>query len=127
MGVDGTVLKNTVEDYNEACRKGLDEKFFKKREYLKPIRGERIYAARLYSGGYAALGGLNINEYAQVLDPGSQAIPGLYAAGNDANTISGDTYMFMMPGLTSGFAYNTGRIAGEEAADYCNRSDVSGH
>lgn len=127
MGVDGTVLKNTVEDYNEACRKGLDEKFFKKREYLKPIRGERIYAARLYSGGYAALGGLNINEYAQVLDSGSQAIPGLYAAGNDANTISGDTYMFMMPGLTSGFAYNTGRIAGEEAADYCNRSNVSGH
>lgn len=118
MGIEKTTLQNTVEEYNAACEKGLDEKFFKKRAYLKPIRGNKIYAARLYSGGYATLGGLNITEHAEVLNTENQIIPGLYAAGNDANTICGDTYMFMMPGLTSGFAYNTGRIAGENAADY---------
>lgn len=116
-GLDPVILKETVEEYNQMCVEGEDTKFFKRREYLRPIVG-KIYAARLYSGGYATLGGLNINEKAQVLREDGSVIRGLYAAGNDANTVCKDTYMFEMPGLTSGFAYNTGRIAGEYAADY---------
>ena len=45
-------------------------------------------------------------------------IPGLYAAGLDANSIYGDTYIFWLPGNTLSFALNTGRMAGENAADY---------
>jgi len=34
-------------------------------------------------------------------------IPGLYAAGVDACTIYGDSYVFVLPGNTMGFALNT--------------------
>ena len=47
-------------------------------------------------------------------------IPGLYAAGVDANSLSGDTYIFILPGSTFGFAVNSGRIAGENAGQYVN-------
>lgn len=116
-GLDCQVLQDTVEKYNQICDNGRDDQFHKKRIYLKPIRGQRIYGARMFSGGYGTLGGLNINEKAQVLDEKKNPIKGLFAAGNDANTVCYDTYMFAMPGLTSGFAYNSGRIAGENAAD----------
>jgi fumarate reductase flavoprotein subunit len=45
-------------------------------------------------------------------------IPGLYAAGTDACSIYGDTYVFILPGNTMSFALNSGRIAGENAAEY---------
>lgn len=38
--------------------------------------------------------------------------------GTDACTIYGDSYVFIMPGNTMGFAINSGRIAGERSADY---------
>ena len=45
-------------------------------------------------------------------------IPGLYAAGADACNLYNDSYMFLLPGNSMGFAVNTGRIAGLEAAAY---------
>jgi fumarate reductase flavoprotein subunit len=53
-----------------------------------------------------------------VLDKNWDKIPGLYAAGTDACTIFGDSYVFLLPGNTMGFALNTGRMAGENAAEY---------
>jgi len=44
--------------------------------------------------------------------------PGLYAAGDDANSIYGDSYSFVLPGNTMGFALNSGRIAAENAMEY---------
>ena len=40
-------------------------------------------------------------------------IPGLYCAGNDANTIYGNSYPFYLCGNTSSFALNSGRLAGK--------------
>ena len=51
-----------------------------------------------------------------MLDDNYDPIPGLYAAGLDACTIYGDSYPFILPGNTMGFALNSGRIAGEQAA-----------
>ena len=45
-------------------------------------------------------------------------IPGLYAAGADSCNIYDDSYMFLLPGNSMGYAVNTGRIAGMEAAEY---------
>jgi len=45
-------------------------------------------------------------------------IPGLYAAGYEANSTHGDSYAYCLPGGTLGFAINSGRIAGENAAGY---------
>ncbi len=48
-------------------------------------------------------------------------IPGLYAAGTDACAIYGDSYPFIFPGRSMGFALNTGRIAAENAKSYVQR------
>lgn len=118
IDVDAQALAATIEAYNTVCDRGEDPLFHKRRGYLKPIRGNQYYAARLYANSYAALGGININGKAEVIDDALRPIPGLYAAGNDANTICVDSYCFDMPGHTSGFAYNTGRLAGENASAY---------
>jgi fumarate reductase flavoprotein subunit len=52
----------------------------------------------------------------EVVDKKGCAIPGLYAAGFDAGGMYGDSYCInSSPGLSSGFALNSGRIAGLNA------------
>ena len=69
-------------------------------------------------GAYGSLGGIRINYKTEVLDKEWKPIPGLYGSGTDANTIYGDSYVFILPGNTMGFALNTGRMAGEYASEY---------
>ncbi|NLK89473.1 MAG: FAD-binding protein, partial [Clostridiaceae bacterium] len=85
---------------------------------LKPLKGPRFYAIAFYPGAYGSLGGIKINYKTEVLDEEWNKIPGLYAAGTDANTIFGDSYVFILPGNTMGFALNSGRMAGENAVEY---------
>lgn len=113
MGVDPNVLSDTVSDYNRMCETGEDPLFNKQAKYMKPLVGPRFYAAEYHPGGLGTLGGLQINHKAEVLDTADVVIPGLYAAGADANTLYGDTYPYVLPGNTLGFALNSGRIAAE--------------
>ena len=86
------------------------------------LTGEGGYlVGKFYSGAYGTVGGVKIDENCQVLDDEDQAIPGLYSAGSDANTIYADSYNFTLPGNTMGFAVNSGRIAGLEAAKRIKR------
>jgi fumarate reductase flavoprotein subunit len=117
-GINREGLLKTIGEYNQACDTGRDELFFKKAKYLKPVRRPRFYAARFFLNGYGGLGGVKINDKTEVLTKDFDVIPGLYTAGNDANTLCGTTYVFYLSGHTSGFAYNTGRIAGENASEY---------
>jgi fumarate reductase flavoprotein subunit len=121
MGLDAEKLQATVDRYNQMCEERYDIDFHKKAELLKPIKGNKYYACRLYANSYGTLGGLNINKKAEVLDAEGLPIPGLYAAGNDANTICKDSYCFGMPGHTSGFAFNTGRIAAESIDEFLGK------
>ncbi|MHB9863744.1 FAD-dependent oxidoreductase [Streptomyces sp. YIM S03343] len=116
-GIDADNLKETVAEYNEACR-SADNFFFKPHKYLRPIEGEKYYVARHFPAGYGSLGGVNVNDKMEVLDQQGIAIPGLYASGTDACNIFGDSYCFYMPGNTMGFAVNSGRMAGYNAVDY---------
>jgi len=68
--------------------------------------------------GFGSLGGIKINYKTEALNKAYEVIPGFYAAGVDANSIYADIYVFLLPGNTFGFALNSGRIAGENAADY---------
>jgi fumarate reductase flavoprotein subunit len=47
----------------------------------------------------------------------AKVIPGLYSVGTDACNIFGDSYPFILSGNTMGFCLNSGRIAGEHAAE----------
>ncbi|MCL6478215.1 MAG: FAD-dependent oxidoreductase [Peptococcaceae bacterium] len=107
----------TVAEYNKACE-SRDALFNKNYRYMKPIRKPKFYAGKLVPSGFGSLGGIKINHKAEVLDEDFEAIPGLYAAGTDANSIHADSYTFILPGNSMGFAINSGRIAGESAAEY---------
>ena len=117
-GIDAVGLKETVAEYNRYCEQGHDELFEKDRIYLHPIKGPRFFAGKNYPGAYGSLGGIKINYKTEVLSKEWKKIPGLYAAGTDACSIYGDSYPFILPGNTMGFALNSGRIAGENAALY---------
>jgi len=117
-GIDSDGLKKTVREYNQSCEKGYDGLFNKKHQYLRPVKSPKFYAARHFPSAYGSVGGIKINHRTEVLDKNWGVITGLYAGGNDACSIYGDSYVFILPGNTMGFALNTGRIAGENAAEY---------
>ena len=122
-GIDPDGLKATVEEYNRFCEDGFDPIFNKGRKYLRPLKKPKYYAGKQIPGAYGSLGGIKINYKTEVIDNHWKKIPGLYAAGTDACSIYGDTYVFILPGNTMGFALNSGRIAGENAAEFA-KEDV---
>ena len=75
-------------------------------------------------GGLASLAGINLGgdsneaENMAVLDRKGNTIPGVYAAGVIADGHQGQTYCYEVGGCSVGFAVNSGRIAGENAARY---------
>ncbi len=117
LGMDPDILKETVEEYNTFCDT-TDTQFFKPGRYLKPIYQAPFYANKIGPGAYGTVGGIRINENCEACDSDFYPIPGLYAAGADACNLYNDSYMFLLPGNSMGFAVNTGRIAGTEAAAY---------
>ena len=117
-GIDGKTLKDTVKEYNDLCSRGHDDMFGKKHQYLRPITTPKFYAGANMLTGPGTLGGIKINHKMEVVDKAWKIIPGLYAAGSDANTVNADTFDYFLPGFAMGFALNSGRIAGENAAVY---------
>ena len=118
MGLDHAALLKTVEEYNRFCEKGHDDQFGKDRVYLRPVKTSPFYAIKVYTGCLGTLGGIKINEKTEVLDKNENVIPGLYAAGNDAGGMYGDSYDVIASGTSSGFALTSGRIAGESILSY---------
>jgi fumarate reductase flavoprotein subunit len=57
----------------------------------------------------------------EVLDDGDRTIPGLFAAGNDTGGWASDTYNYVLTGTAFAYAINSGRMAGENAAEYIKR------
>lgn len=121
-GINPDGLRKTINDYNKCCETGRDEVFHKNYKYLKPVKQPKFYAGRFFPGAYGTLGGIKINHRTEVLTKDHEVIPGLYATGTDACTIYGDSYVFVLPGNTMGFALNSGRMAGEHAAAYVKAS-----
>ena len=117
-GIDLEGLQKTVDEYNRFCEKRHDDLFNKNDRYLRPVIGPKLYAGRHFPAGYGTLGGIKINYKTEVLAKDWKIIPGLYAAGTDACSIFGDSYVFILPGNSLGFAVNSGRMAGESALQY---------
>ena len=119
IGVATEVLKATIDEYNFFCDRGHDEIFVKDQRYLMALRTPPYYTIKCHSGFLGTLGGIKINQYMEVLDGQDNPIPGLYAAGADTGGWVGDTYSARhLAGCAFGFAINSGRIGGENAAKY---------
>jgi fumarate reductase flavoprotein subunit len=116
IGGDPEVLKNTIAEYNQSCDRGHDEVFGKERRYLRPLREAPYYAIRGLAVLLDTIGGIRINERMEVLDREGNSIPGLYAAGVTTSGWESEIYCSELSASAFGFAINSGRIAGENAA-----------
>jgi fumarate reductase flavoprotein subunit len=115
--VNPETLENTVARYNQSCDKKYDDMYLKDPRFLEPVRKPPFYAMICDRPEYyVTLGGTRINADCQVLDSSKNVIPGLYAVGNDAGGMWIGCYNPHMSGGCLGFAINSGRIAGENAA-----------
>jgi fumarate reductase flavoprotein subunit len=118
IGADPEVLKAEIDGYNAACEQGYDQIFAKERRHLLPLRRAPYYSIRCIVTCGETLGGINVNERMEVLDTQGNVIPGLYVAGAIADGWQGLTYCAKCGGSCAGFAINSGRIAGENAAKF---------
>ena len=122
LGIDPEALEETIDEYNDMCESG-DTQFYKPKKFMKPIRKAPFYAGIFHPSGYGTLGGIKVNDNWQVITDEFEPIPGFFACGTDTCTIYGDSYMFLLPGNTMGYCVNSGRFAGQGAAEYVEDLD----
>ncbi|MFC1928100.1 FAD-dependent oxidoreductase [Chloroflexota bacterium] len=118
IGATPEALMNTINEYNSCCDQGYDTIFAKERKYLVALRTPPYYAIKCSASFIGTIGGIKINSGMEVIDEHDNPITGLYAGGVDAGGWESSTYCGLLAGSTLGFAINSGRIAGENAAKY---------
>lgn len=124
LSVPVNSLCESVAGYNQNANKGEDPDFnkggsaynrylgdpeHKPNPCLRAIDKGPYYALRVYPGDIGTSVGLNTNRHAQVLNANDQIIDGMYACGNDMNSIMAGSYPG--PGITLGPALTFGYIA----------------
>ena len=122
--VEGS-LQQTVALYNRYAEQGIDPLFHKSPDWVKPLKGP--YFALNCTPGFGAyypyftLGGLDTLPSGEVLTPGGDIIPGLYAAGRTACGVprTGAGYN---SGISVGDATFSGRMAGQAIARVASRT-----
>ena len=120
MGFDPEVLEATVEEYNSYCATGVDEAFGKDAQYLAAVEGGPYYGIVGSSYCYSTCGGLDINTDFQVLlADGETPMGGLYAVGTDSMGVlfSEAKAYVTYGGAAQGWAYTSGRLAGQVVAE----------
>jgi succinate dehydrogenase/fumarate reductase flavoprotein subunit len=133
-GISAQGLEKTVQRFNAMAKVGVDEDFAKGQTPYNRIQGDAalaqatglanpcmaplqqgpFYAVRIVAGSLGTFAGLRANASAQVLDAQGQAIAGLYAGGNDMNSLMGGNYP--SGGITLGPAMTFGFISAHHAA-----------
>lgn len=122
LGIPANVLQKTVVQMNQYAGQGHDPDFGKgSSEYnryqgdethtpnpcLGEIRHAPFYAVKLWPGDIGTSIGLTTDAAARVLGADNEAIAGLYACGNDMNSIMSGFYpgggITIGPGLTFGY------------------------
>jgi succinate dehydrogenase/fumarate reductase flavoprotein subunit len=113
LGMDPGALADTVRQYNDGARSGID-RHGKATSFLRPLEHAPFYGAEVRLGTLCWTGtGMSINHRAQVLDLRGDVIPGLYAAGEASGGAMGDVYVGSGGSIANGAIF--GRIAGREA------------
>jgi succinate dehydrogenase/fumarate reductase flavoprotein subunit len=130
LNIDPNILRETVDKMNRFAQTGRDLEFDRgstvyqnhngdalaggTNPNLGPIVTAPFYAVRLYPSDIGTSGGLVTDDAAHVLDSGNRPIAGLYACGNDMQSIMGGTYPG--PGITLGPAVAFAYVAATDAA-----------
>lgn len=129
LKVDRANLAEAVAGMNEAARTGIDRVFGKgstrynrylgdpehqPNPCLGPIETGPFYAVKVWPGDIGSATGLRVDDHARVLDASGQPIEGLFACGNDMNSVMAGHYP--AAGITLGPALTFGYIAGQALA-----------
>jgi len=129
-------LEQTVEQFNADARSGVDRAFGKgdsgynrylgdgdhagANPCLAPIVRAPFYAVRVYPGDIGTSLGLRTDARARVVDDDDRPIPGLYACGNDMNSVMAGTYpsggITLGPAMTFGYAIGRDLAAAAQQA-----------
>ncbi|NVP58406.1 FAD-dependent oxidoreductase [Mycoplana rhizolycopersici] len=134
-GIDPAGLSRTVADFNRHAMQGEDPQFHRgttpyqraqgdpdhrPNPCIAPIVRAPFYAVRVVPGSLGTFAGIETDGLGRVLDGSGVPIPGLYAAGNDMNSIMGGNYpsggITLGPAMTYGFLAAEA-IAGRNAAE----------
>lgn len=128
IGVPAATLQATLARFNADALTGKDGEFDRggpayDRMYgdpavmpnptLAPIEKAPFYALPIYGGDIGTNGGIVTDENARALNADGRAIPGLYAVGNTAASVMGESYPGA--GVTLGPAMTFGYVAGRHA------------
>ncbi|UPG72974.1 FAD-dependent oxidoreductase [Roseomonas gilardii subsp. gilardii] len=133
-GIDAAGLEETVRRYNATAERGEDPEFHrgstafnrflgdpahKPNPNVAPVKRGPFYAVKLYVGDLGTFNGIRTDAACRVLGEDGQAVPGLYALGNDAASIMGGNYpgagITLGPHLTFGYVLGH-HLAGQEMA-----------
>lgn len=130
LSIDPGNLRETVDKMNAFAQLGRDLEFDRgstvyqnhngdalagrTNPNLGPIVMAPFYAVRLYPSDIGTSAGLVTDDAGRVLDSGNRPIAGLYACGNDMQSIMGGTYPG--PGITLGPAVVFAYLAATDAA-----------
>lgn len=127
--VPADALEAAVAQANEAARTGIDTQFgrgstgynrylgdatHRPNPCLGPIAKPPFYAVQVWPGDIGSARGIATDSRARVLDTAGEPIAGLYACGNDMNSVMAGTYP--AGGITLGPAMTFGYIAARDAA-----------
>lgn len=121
-GIDAAQLQATVEDFNRHAARGEDPDFQRgvsaynraqgeplhgPNPSLRPLQHGPFHAVKLVPGSLGTFAGLRTDASARVLDDGDRPIPGLFAVGNDMQSVMGGHYpsggITLGPGMTFGY------------------------
>lgn len=118
-GIDKANFKKTVARYNELCEKGIDEDLGVNGTFMSfnAIKEPPFYAIKRVPSVLATVGGVQVNEYNQVLDNDDEPIERLYAAGDAAGSFYGHEYPMVLPGGSIGRGIILGILAVKKAFD----------
>ena len=126
-GIPEAALNDTVATFNRHAERGEDPEFGRGQSAYNRVQGDAdhapnpslaplahgpFYAVKIVPGSLGSFAGLRTDPQARVLDAGGEAIPGLFAVGNDMSSIMGGNYpsggITLGPGMT--FGYIAGRV-----------------
>ena len=118
MGLDPSVLNQTLAAYNRYCELGEDLEFGKTRPYLVPLKRPPYYIFRHNIAYMCSIGGIHTNTKMEVLNQENLPIPGLYAVGTDSCELYRETYTISIPASCNANNCHSGRVAANCASAY---------
>ena len=129
LGIPADALEATVAAFNADARRGVDTQFgrggdiyqrhlgdpdHRPNPCVAPIEAPPFYAVAVVPADLGMAAGLVTDACARVLDADGAAIPGLWACGNDMQSVMNGAYPG--PGITLGPALVFGCLAARDAA-----------